>query len=437
MDTLPQQLCLQVILILMNAFFASSEIAIISLNEIKLKKEAQEGSSNAKRLLRLIESPSSFLSTIQIGITLAGFLGSAFAADNFSDILVHFVYDDLGFRQLSLTTLDTLSVIVITLVLSYFTLVFGELVPKRIAMQKPDQVAKITGYVVEKLGYIVSPVVRFLSFSTNVVLKLLHLKTETEEESVTEEEIKMMMELARQEGNIEKVENEWIQNVFEFNDVSLYDIMTHRVDLQMIEVHASLKQVIDKIRNTGFSRFPVYEEKENHVIGILYARDYLLQASQKEEVDLRSILQPVQFVSENRLADDLFKEMQKDKRHIVMAVDEFGEISGLVTMEDLLETIVGQIYDEYDALEEPDILQIDETTWKVNGDILLEDLSKITQIPYDLDEDYGTLNGWIMARLETIPHDGSAFDMVIDDIHYDIKKIEHRRIKEVILKKIP
>ncbi len=435
MNTLAQQLCLQVILILTNAFFASSEIAIISLNEMKLRKEAQEGSTHAKRLLRLIETPSSFLSTIQIGITLAGFLGSAFAADNFSDMLVHFIYTDLGFTQLSLATLDTLAVIVITLILSYFTLIFGELVPKRIAMQKPDEIAKVTGYVVEKLGYIVSPIVRFLSFSTNTVLKLLRLKTETEEESVTEEEIKMMMEVARKEGNIEKAESDWIQNVFEFNDVSLYDIMTHRIDLEMIEVDTPVDQILQKIKTTGFSRFPVYEEKENHVIGILYARDFLLQSCQKGKVDLRSLLHPVQFVSENRLADDLFKEMQRDQRHIVVTVDEFGEISGIVTMEDLLETIVGQIYDEYDALEEPDIIQINDTTWKVDGDILLEDLSKIVQVTYDLNEDYDTLNGYIMARLEAIPQDGSTFEMCIDDICYDVQKVEHRRIREVILKK--
>ena len=253
MDSIPQQLLLQLLLILLNAFFAMTEIAVISLSPTRLRKLAEDGDKMAPRLLRLVEEPSGFLSTIQIGITLAGFLGSAFAADNFSEPLVNWVYHDLGFQALSMATLDTLAVIVITIILSYFTLVLGELTPKRIAMQRPLQVAKFSCRVVSALAVVMRPVIWLLSASTNGLLRLLHMKVEAEEETVTEEEIRMMVDLGEARGAIDSEEREWIDNVFEFGDAMARDVMTHVSDITAIPLHATDEEIEATIRETGLS----------------------------------------------------------------------------------------------------------------------------------------------------------------------------------------
>ena len=257
MDSIPSQLLLQIILILLNAFFAATEIAVLSLNKTQLEKKAENGEKTAKRLLILLQEPSGFLSTIQIGITLAGFLGSAFAADNFSEYLVQWVSQDLGITSIPLNVLDTLSVIIITIILSYFTLIFGELVPKRIAMQKPYEVSKISCGTVLMIAKIMNPVVKFLSFSTNAVLKLLHLKTEAEEDNITEEEILTMIELGEKRGVLNEDESEWLQNIFDFNDTDISEIMTPSVDVTMISADATQEEIIKIIQSSGLSRYPV------------------------------------------------------------------------------------------------------------------------------------------------------------------------------------
>lgn len=283
MDSIPSQLLLQVILILVNAFFAASEIAVLSLNVTQLEKQADKGEKTAQRLLRLTKEPSGFLSTIQIGITLAGFLGSAFAADNFSKYLTNWIYYDLGLTALSINILDTISVIIITLILSYFTLVFGELVPKRIAMQKPYEVSKLSCGVVLGVAKIVKPIVSFLSLSTNAILKLLHLKTEANEESVTEEDILTMIELGEKRGILDEDESEWLQNIFDFDDTCIREIMTHSVDVMTLSIEANDDEIIQIIKETGLSRYPVYENDEDNIIGILHVRDYLLNLQTKEK----------------------------------------------------------------------------------------------------------------------------------------------------------
>ena len=355
LSSIPQQLLLQVLLILLNAFFAATEIAVISLNPTKLKKLEEDGDRKAARLLKMVEQPAGFLSTIQIGITLAGFLGSAFAADNFSDYLVSWVYDDLGVRAIPLGVLDTLSVIVITLILSYFTLILGELVPKRIAMQKPMQVAKISCGVVSAVAFVMKPVVWFLSFSTNLVLKLLHMKTEAEDETVTEDEIRMMVELGEEKGTIDTGEKEWIQNIFEFDDTSVREAMTRQPDVKMFSVEAETKEILQTIEETGLSRYPVYGKNTNDILGILNAREFLLDLNREQPKGLRALLRPAYFVSEMIHTDDLFRDMQQKKVHIAVVIDEYGEMSGVITIEDMLEEIVGNIYDEFDPAELPEI----------------------------------------------------------------------------------
>ena len=290
MSSIPSQLLLQVILILLNAFFAATEIAVISLSPTKLRKMAEEGDKSAPRLLKLVEAPSNFLSTIQIGITMAGYLGSAFAAENFSDYIAAWIYDDLGFQAISEAAINSISIVLITIILGYFTLVLGELVPKRIAMQKSMEVAKVSSVVVGAISVVMKPVIWFLSVSTNGVLRLLRLKTEAEDETVSEDEIRMMVDLGEERGAIDSDEKEWIQNVFEFNDVSVCDAMTRTPDVEAISLEDTKEEIMSLIRETGLSRYPVYDEDINDVVGILNARDFLLAVGEGKPCDVASLM---------------------------------------------------------------------------------------------------------------------------------------------------
>lgn len=266
------QILIQIVLILINAFFAATEIAVISLSANKLRKLEEEGDKLAPKLLRMVEEPAGFLSTIQIGITLAGFLGSAFAADSFSEYIVHWICVDLGVTALPRSAVDTLSVILITLILSYFTLIFGELVPKRVAMQRPMEMARLSCRLVSTLSVIVRPVVHLLSLSTNGVLRLLGMRTDVEEEQVTEDEIRMMIDLGNENGTIDADEKELLHNVFEFSDQRVGDVMTRAADVVALPVNATAQQVLDVIRTSGLSRLPVYGSNENQILGVLNAK---------------------------------------------------------------------------------------------------------------------------------------------------------------------
>ena len=434
MDSIPSQLLLQVILILLNAFFAATEIAVLSVNKTQLQKKAENGEKTAKRLLILLQEPAGFLSTIQIGITLAGFLGSAFAADNFSDLLVQWLIHDLQITAVPVHVLDTISVIVITIILSYFTLILGELVPKRIAMQKPYEVSKISCGTVLFLAKVMNPIIKFLSLSTNVVLRLLHLKTEAEEDQVTEEEILTMIELGEKHGILDEDESEWLQNIFDFDDTDISEIMTPSVDVIMINAEASKQDIISIIKDSGLSRYPVYQGDEENIIGILHVKDYLLNLQTKEKTFTDLLAKPY-FIPDSMRADDLFADMQNKNIHFAIAIDEFGGISGIITLEDLVEEIFGNIYDEHDSKEYPHIQQITETQWRVQGSTDIEELSEAIGIDFPQDEDYNTIGGYIYSHLRSIPKDGTTKKIEIDNIIFHIIKIKDRRIKEVIITK--
>ena len=427
------------ILIFLNAFFAATEIAVISLNGAKLRKEAEEGNKKSARLLKMVEEPSGFLSTIQIGITLAGFLGSAFAADNFSGYLVNWVYDDLGYRGMSQETLNTISVIVITIILSYVTLILGELVPKRIAMQKPYEIAKFTSGVVSAVATVMKPVIIFLSLSTNAVLKLLRMKTETEEESVTEEELKMMIELGGKKGVLDKDESDWIKNVFEFDDITVEEVMTQRSDMVTVDLDDDEEKILEVIRESKCSRIPVYdrEKDEDDIVGILHAKDYLLAGDEEREKGIKPLMRQAYFVSENMKASELFKKMQLNNMHMAIVVDEYGSINGLVTMEDLLEEIVGSIYDETDIPEvEEDIVQLAENKWKLRGDCSIKKFEAAADYEIETDNNhYVTMGGLVIEIIDEIPEDGKEFDVEIQDLKIHVLSTENRRISEMIVEK--
>lgn len=436
MGNLPGLLLIQAGLILLNAFFAATEIAVISLNTAKLKKLQEGGDRMAGRLLKMAEEPAGFLSTIQIGITLAGFLGSAFAAENFSEPLTDWIYSGLGFQLLSPSVLNTVSVIIITLILSYFTLIFGELVPKRIAMQKSYEVAKFSCAAVTAIAFLARPIIAFLAFSTNLVLRLLGMKTEAEEEGVTEEEIRMMIDLGKEKGTIDEDENEWIQNVFDFRDTSILSAMTRESDIVNLFEDSSEQEILKIIRESGLSRLPVYTKDREDVKGILYTREYLLNLTAKQPKSLSQLLHQAYFVPESIHADDLFRDMQTKKVHMAIVVDEYGNISGLITMEDLLEEIVGSIYDEFDRIIDPEIEKIGENLWRFPGDTLIEDVEEQMGISLPEQEEYDTVGGMVLSCLHTIPKDGTTVDVEINGLSLHAEKIVNRRIESVLVKKL-
>ena len=436
MNSILPQLLLQVILIFLNAFFAAAEIAVISLNASKLRKSAEDGDKTCARLLKLVEEPSGFLSTIQIGITLAGFLGSAFAADNFSGYLVDWVYKDLGFHSLPVSVLDTLSVIVITIILSYFTLIFGELVPKRIAMQKSFAVAKFVYRVVSFVALIMKPAVAFLSLSTNLVLKMFGMKTEAEEETVTEDEIRLMVELGEENGSIDSDEKEWIQNVLEFNDTIVRNCMTHESEIIAISADATDEEITQLITESGTSRYPVYQNGLHDIIGVLNARTFLLSRANGEKTNIRKLLRPAYFIPETVHASTLFPDLQKQHLHFAIVVDEYGDTSGIVTLEDLVEEIFGNIYDEFDENEPAEIEQLKENLWRVTGTADVDDIAKELDIDLPESSDYTTLGGMVFSNLKTIPKDGTTVDLDVGDIHIHVDAISRRRIQSALVSKV-
>ena len=428
------EILLQVVLILINAFFAATELAVVSLNSTKLRKLEEDGNKTASRLLKMVEEPSAFLSTIQVAITLAGYLGSAFAAENFSGNLSNWLYYTLGFQALSLKALNTVSIIIITIILSYFTLVFGELVPKRIAMQKPYEVAKLACGVIRGMAFVLRPVIWLLSVSVNAVLRLLRLKVEAEEESVTEDEIRMMVDLGGQRGTIDEDEQEWIQNVFDFGDISVREAMTPRNDVDALPDDADDQEILEMVRECGRSRIPVYQENIDTIVGILNARDFLLDRNSGKNTPLKELLRPAYFAPETIKADNLFKEMQKEKVHIAIVVDEYGGTEGIITMEDLLEEIVGNIYDEFDQPEQPEIVPLEENQWRVSGATPLSSLVDDLDLPLPESDDYDTLGGMIVTRLSSIPKDGEELDLEVNGVALHVERIRDHRIESVVVR---
>ena len=432
---LPKLLVL-IVLILVNAFFAAAEIAVISLSETKLKKQAEEGDKKAKKLLALTQAPDHFLSAIQIAITLAGFLSSAFAADSFSDPLVNWLVAR-GVTQIPAGTLNTITVIIITIILSYFSLVLGELVPKRIAMKKTEAVARMTVGPVCVIATVCRPIIWLLSKSTNGVLRLLHIDPRADEEEVSEDEIRMMVDLGEERGTIETAEKELIENIFEFNNSTAEDVMVHRTDMVMIWAGDTPEEILNTIRQSGLSRFPVYEEDADDIVGILSTRVYLLNTQQAHPKPLRELLYPAYFVPESVRTDVLFRDMQSKKVHLAIVVDEYGGTSGLVTMEDLLEEIVGNIYDEFDPQDEADLVQLDDNLWQVSGSCDLDQLAQALDITFPEDQEFDTLGGLVFAQLSVIPSDGEQLELDAYGLHIKVLNFTDRRVELAQVSKLP
>lgn len=419
------ELFILVILIVLNAFFAASEIALISLNDNKVRSMAEEGNKQAKLLYALMKEPSRFLATIQIGITLAGFLASAFAAETFASQLAAFAYEQ-GVR-LSPGLLHTLSLLLITLVLSYFTLVFGELVPKRLAMKKAEPIAMIAARPLTILSKVTSPFVKLLTLSTNVTVRMFGVDPYANDEEVTEEEIRMMVDVGRERGAIQETEKMMIDNIFEFDNKHVSDIMTHRIYIASIPVDATLKEVIWIINEEKYTRFPVYDESIDNIIGILHVKDMMqfLDDCDEANFSLQSLLRKPYHVPISRRTDELFRDLQKNKVHLAVVVDEYGGTAGIVTTEDLLEEIVGNIFDEHDE-EIRDIVKMDEGTYQINGMISLDEVEELLRIGLPIHE-YETLSGFVIGQLGRLPEAGEKSKVTFNNVVFTVIEADEKR----------
>lgn len=423
-------LLLQIILICVNAVFAGAEIAVVSMNGATLQARAEEGNRKAKVLMRLVENPSRFLATIQVAITLAGYLGSAYATDSFADPLVDLLHS--WNVPISEGTLRSFCPLVITLIMSFFSIVFGELVPKRIAMQNKEKVSYALSGTLSFISKAFAPLVWLLTNSTNLVLRLCRIDPE-EEEEVTEEEIRMMVSQSLSQGQIEQDENAMIQNIFDFNDVTLDEICTHRKDVTGLDLEDDLDVWDEKINQTSYDCYPVYKESQDQIIGVLDAKKYLRMADRtKEEVLKKTVLKPL-FVLEGMKADHLLLKMKQTKTTFAIVLDEYGGFVGVVTLKDLLVLLVEDLEEEGQSNESEGIVLLEDHTWRIQGDAMVEDVNKILGLQLS-DEEYDTFSGYVLDALGgTLPDSNACFDIKTEDMLIKARMGNDHRVEEAIV----
>lgn len=421
------QIILQIVLIALNAVFACAEIAVIQANPTRIDKMADEGNKKAVKLQRLTEEPSRFLATIQVAITLSGFIGAAFAADNFADKIIQLT-NSLGFEEYA-EMLKPVAVVVVTLILSYLTLVFGELVPKRAAMKNPEKLALAMASGISTVQLIFAPLVWTLNISTNGVLRLMGINPEDEEEAVTEEEILMMSDAGAEKGTIDEDDNRIIKNIFEFDDLTAEQVCTHRTDVVMLWAEDSVETWEDTIHRTRHSLFPICGESVDNIIGILNAKDYFRLDDKSRENIMKNAVREPYFVHETMKADVLFAQMKKrGAHHFAVVVDEYGGMSGIITVTDLVEELVGEFDDDEMNTPETVMKSIGENRWIIPG---ITDLGEVNEeldmeLPTD---DYDTFGGYVIASLGEIPKDGHTAELESDGLHIEVLKIHHHRVE--------
>lgn len=429
-------LLLQVVLIALNAVFACAEIAIISINEAKVEKMSEEGNKKAKKLAKLKDDPAKFLATIQVAITLAGFLGSAFAAENFSDPIMSWLMKAGVASSSTYELIETGVVVLITLVLSYFTLVFGELVPKRIAMKKTESIALGLTPLLSSVSKMFRPVVWTLTASTNCVLRIFGIDPNEQEEEVSEEDIRLMVETGSEQGSIDEQEQMMIQNVFEFDDLCVSDFATHRMDVIALSKDEGVEKWDEIIKETYHSCFPIYNESVDNIVGVLNSKAYLRLEDKSIENVMEKAVKPAYFVPANLKADILFKQMKETKNNFAVVLDEYGGVMGVVTVKDVIEQIVGDFNspdDEVEQAEEsPEYRQISDDVWEVAGTMFIDEANEMFAISLPC-EDYETLGGLVFGEYGSVPADGTKFELDIENVHVEVLEISEHRIEKMIL----
>lgn len=419
---------LLIALILINAFFAMSEMAIISLNDNKLKKMVTEGDKTAKILAKIVSEPSKFLATIQVGVTLSGLLASAVAADTFAEYIVY----ALRAAPINPAVVRVVSLAVITLILSFFTLVFGELVPKRLAMTNYEKISFAIARPLSVIYKIERPFVALLSCSTNTILRLLGINPDQKPEEVTEEEIRMMVDVGNENGSIEESAKDMINNIFEFDDRTAGEIMTHRTEMVAIELRTPLTEIIRLAISDGYSRIPVYDGSLDDIVGILYVKDLLGLVLENPDMafDLESHMRQPLYMPENNRCKVLFQKFNEMKIQVAIIVDEYGGTAGMVTMEDLIESIVGNIQDEYDD-EDEEISRISDDTFSIDGTAPLDEVERLLHVKFPEDGDYDTLGGFMVDTLGHIPAPNEHPTLTLGDVDFSVVSMDDRRIERI------
>ena len=411
-----------------NAFFSGAEMAIVSINKNKLKILVEEGNKKAIMLDRLLEEPSKFLSTIQVGITLAGFFASASAATGLSKYLSSYL------QKLNIPYSSQISIILIKFLLSYITLVFGELIPKRLALRSSEKIALFSIEIIVAISKIFSPFVKFLTFSTNIVLSILRMKDDNLEEKVSKEEIRSLVEVGREHGIINEVEKEMIENIIEFDEKIAREIMIPRTKVFLVDKNITIEELFAKKEIGRYSRIPVYDGEADNIIGVLLTKELMMEAYKKgfENVVLSDILQEAYFVPETKNVNELFNELQVEKKHIAMLIDEYGGFSGIVTLEDLIEEVMGNIYDEYDT-DDSSIKKLSADKYLINGELFLNDINDYFHIELE-SRHYDTLSGLIIENIGYIPEDNEDIPPIImDNMMFKPQRVKDKKIEKVLL----
>lgn len=417
-----------IVLIFVNAFFAASEMAFVSLNDTKLNRMAKNGNKKAEKIVKMLVNPSKFLATIQIGITLAGFLSSAFASESFASVIAPKLNELIP--VLSLSAWNIVSIVVITIILSYFTLVFGELVPKRLAMKNSEKIAFFSIGIINAISVVTSPFVALLTFSTNTISRLFGV-SEKEEKTVTEEEIRMMIDVGEEKGTIEEDERNMINNVFEFNDRIVSEIMIPRTDVVAVNNNISISEALKYLEDNRimYSRIPVYNENIDSIVGILHFKD-LFYSDKSKDTNITRVMRTPYFVPESKPIDELFAELKRSRNLMAIVIDEYGGTAGIVTMEDILEEIVGEIYDEHDKVEE-NFKKIDDNTYIINAEMTIYDVEDILGIHIQ-EGDYDTLSGYIIEKMGRIPTEKDIKKTIrAKEMIYTIEEIRDKHITVV------
>lgn len=432
MNPLPWQLTLQFLFILIAALLSAAGKSLVSLNAAQLKADAEDGDQRAAALSELADEPDRFLSSLEMLSIFTACLGGAFAATNLAPRLVHQLAGISFLSALDAQPLYTIALILISLILCFATVCLGIMIPKRIAMEKPYAVAKVLVPPAKVLTMLFWPLLWLATVCASLLLRLFGIRNMEISDNATEDEIRMMLDESEEEGLIESTEGEMIDNIFEFNNIEAYDVMTHRVDVETIDIEDSREEITELIRESGYSRFPVYEEDQDNIIGLLYVKDFFLN----QDTPIRELLKEPLYVPETIICDDLFRMMQKERIHFAVVTDEYGSFLGIITLEDLIEEIVGNIYDEYDESEDF-IIPNGDGTWLISGRAELKDVEKALDIVLTERENYNTLSGLILSETEEIPRDGSQFTVDVDGLHIEVLRVCDRRVEETRVSILP
>lgn len=418
-----------ILLILLNAFFAGSEMAFISVNVNKLKLNEDKRSL---KIIELVSDSTNLLSSIQVGVTLSGFMASAVASEAFSSYLVNLLLD-LGLK-FNMEILKAVVMFMITLMLSYLTILFGELVPKKIAMSHPEKFASMAIYPISFFSKVFNPIVMFLTFSTKLVLKLFNINADDLDDIATEEEIKLMVSVSSEGGHIDENEREMIDNIFAFDDLEVEDIMTHRTEIIAIDEKWSFEEIMNFVAGERYTRYPVYKDSLDNIIGTIHLRDLLAYLNKTNEFVLTDILRKAYYVPTSKMSDELFSEFKVNKTHLAVVIDEYGGTAGIITMEDLIEEILGEIADEYDDDETDGILRISDDMWIVDGDSELVDLYDELKVEFPLDK-FDTVSGFVVGELGRLPQSEDVNSLLsaieFEGYRFIITKIDDKVVAKV------